>query len=157
MPSKIKECAMDLIDLEDSIESFINTKCIITNNKKDFIRRGLLFEGYRAFCNSNSQRCKPRSTLFNRLADMNIVMSRRDGYDIYKGIQINTEDEDKDEFHFDKVNLKKKKKEVDSNCDTDSEPDSDSDEDDDDESITTPIKKLSSKNKDLISSVLLQK
>lgn len=113
MPAKVKQRTMALINLEDSIESFINTKCIITNNKKDFIRRGMLFEAYRSFCNSNSQRCKPRSTLFNRIdmPDMNVMMIKMDGYDVYRGIQINLDDERNLEiFNFNRVNGKMKPK-----------------------------------------------
>jgi putative DNA primase/helicase len=90
MSPKAKERTNDLINSEDSIESFISAKCVITNNEKDYIRKLLLFDAYKAYCTSNSQRCKPRSTLFNRLADKNVELKLKgkDGYDVYRGIQI---------------------------------------------------------------------
>jgi phage/plasmid-associated DNA primase len=84
MPPKVKERTTAFISSEDSIESFISAKCVLTNNEKDYIRKLLLFDAYKAYCNSNSQRCKPRSTLFNRLADPNIQLKLKgkDGYDV---------------------------------------------------------------------------
>jgi hypothetical protein len=69
--------------------------------------------------------------------DVNLVqlysiewVSKKDGYDIYRGIQINQDiEEDKDEFHFEKIksknNLKEEESEDESDSDSDSEVDSD--------------------------------
>lgn len=100
MPQSIQDRCTKLIVQEDSIESFLEKRLKVTNNKKDFIRRGALFDLYKLFCNANSQRCKPRSTLFNRLADMKIMSSTLDGYDVFRGIIISEEKEDTEEYKF---------------------------------------------------------
>ena len=73
---------------EDSISSFFKNRMKITNDMKDTMRRGDFFETYKEYCNKNSQRCKPRSTVFKRMEDLKIVEGNTHGYDIFKGIQI---------------------------------------------------------------------
>jgi phage/plasmid-associated DNA primase len=100
MPPSIQERCTKLILQEDSIESFIEKRLKVTNNKKDFIRKGTLFDLYRLFSNANSQRCKPRSTFFNRLADLKIMESTLDGYDVFRGITVTEEKKDVEEYKF---------------------------------------------------------
>lgn len=88
MPKSVSDRTNGLINLEDLIESFIETKLVATGNDKDYVKRGQIFELYKAYCNSNSQRCKPRSILFNRLSDINVKLAKKDGYDVYRGIKI---------------------------------------------------------------------
>ena len=80
-----------VFNLEDSITSFIDSQLIITSNDKDFERRGVLFDIYKLYCNNNSQRCKPRSTLFKRLEDLKVRIIKKDGYDVYRGLKVRTE------------------------------------------------------------------
>lgn len=81
----------EVFNLEDSITSFISTQLVITSDDKDYERRGILFEQYKLYCNDNSQRCKPRSTLFKRLEDLKIRIVKKDGYDVYRGLKVVTE------------------------------------------------------------------
>ena len=106
-PKQFKDRTDQFFELQDSITSFINNKLQITGSDKDFIKRGLLFEMYRTYCNDNSQRCHPRSTLFKRLEDKHIRISKKDGYDVYRGITITTENninDDDYEYGIDKTN-----------------------------------------------------
>ena len=80
-------------NLQDSLTSFIANKIKITNDLKDYKRRGDLFELYREYCNDNSQRCQKRSTLWKRLDDLKIMTYTLDGYDVYRGIKIIDNDE----------------------------------------------------------------
>ena len=73
---------------QDSITSFLKRKIEITNDDKDYKKKGELFELYKTFCTENSQRCHPRSTLFKRLDDLKIRISALHGYDVYRGIKI---------------------------------------------------------------------
>jgi uncharacterized coiled-coil protein SlyX len=43
---------------------------------------------YQEYCNNNSQRCRPRSTLWKRLDDLKIINATLDGYDIFRGIRV---------------------------------------------------------------------
>jgi len=88
MPKSFQDRTDDLLKLEDSIESFLSTQVEKTTNKKDYVKRGVLFDAYRAFCTENSQRCQPRSTLFNRMQHLKYELSRKDGYDIYRFILV---------------------------------------------------------------------
>ena len=81
-----------ILSNEDSIKTFIDRKIIVTNDKKDVLKKLAVFEHYKTFCSSNSQRCQPRSSLFNRLEHDNIKLSVLDGYDVYRGIKINEDD-----------------------------------------------------------------
>ena len=78
----------EIFQKEDSISSFFQNRMKITNDSKDTIRRGDFFETYKEYCNKNSQRCKPRSTVFKRMEDLKIVEGKLHGYDVYRGIQI---------------------------------------------------------------------
>jgi hypothetical protein len=77
-------------------------KIKITKNQKDVIKKKDLVESYQLFCSENSQRCQPRSSLFNRLEQVGIDLSdeKLHNYDVYRGIQIinNEEDNDKEEI-----------------------------------------------------------
>lgn len=84
---------------QDSITSFINNKLVITENEKDYLRRGELFEIYKTYCNNNSQRCQPRSTVFKRMDDLKIITAKKDGYDVFRCVKIaNGENEEPSMF-----------------------------------------------------------
>jgi len=89
-PEEFKNKTNEFFDLQDSITSYIASKLIVTENEKDYIKRGTIFETYRQYCNDNSQRCHPRSTLFKRLEDLKIRITKKDGYDVYRGIKLAT-------------------------------------------------------------------
>jgi len=94
MPDSFTKRTNALLTQEDSIESFMTNKITITGKDKDFMRKGHLFDEYRQYCNDNSQRCQPRSTLFNRLSHAKWVVKKKDGYDIYRGFVINNKTDD---------------------------------------------------------------
>jgi hypothetical protein len=60
-----------------------------TEDKKDFVKKGELFDKYQGFCVDNSQKCHRRSELFDRLKEKGFLTSVKDGYDIYRGIKLN--------------------------------------------------------------------
>jgi P4 family phage/plasmid primase-like protien len=91
MPESFKQRTTQVINLEDSITSYINTKLLFTKASNDYIRRGALFENYKTYCDTNSQRCQPRSSLFNRLSDLRIDIAKLDGYDIYRGVKFSND------------------------------------------------------------------
>ena len=88
MPKEFQARTDEMFSLDDSVTSYIGNKLSITNDSKDYIRRGQLFEDYKAYCNDNSQRCKPRSTFFKRMDDLKIQISKKDGYDVYRGLAL---------------------------------------------------------------------
>jgi putative DNA primase/helicase len=65
-PQDFNERTKKMFENEDSIHSFITKVLTISKNKKDVIKRSEMFEIYKAFCDGNSQRCCPRSELFER-------------------------------------------------------------------------------------------
>ena len=89
MPPKIKERIAALINSEDSIESFISAKCVITTQQEGLHSKTIAVSGL-AYCNSNYQICKPRSILFTRLTDM-MKLRGKDGYDVDVQIKIDAE------------------------------------------------------------------
>jgi P4 family phage/plasmid primase-like protien len=96
MTTAFEERTNRLLELDDSIENFIKTKLIVTLDKKDFIRRSDIFEIYKKFCDENSQRCKPRSTLFNRFVNMKLD-AKLHGYDGFRGLQVKRMHNDEDQ------------------------------------------------------------
>ena len=88
MPEEFQRRTNLLLMSEDSIESFLKNKITRTDNSKDLIRRKELFEAYKDYCNDNSQRCQPRSTLFNRMQHLKFESYTKDGYDVYRYIQL---------------------------------------------------------------------
>jgi len=88
MSPEFEKRTEEILSNEDSIKTFIDRKLKITNDKNDKITKSELFKVYNTFCNDNSQRCQPRSSLFNRLEHMNITTSVLDGYDIYRGLSV---------------------------------------------------------------------
>ena len=94
VPETVKKRIMDLISSDDGIDSFITGRVSQTGSKKDYIRRSDLFESFKEFCDSNSHRCQPRSTLYERLDQQKIgYPSKKDGYDVYRGIRLKSEHE----------------------------------------------------------------
>lgn len=101
-PKEFQDRTNEFFNLQDSVTSFTDQKIEITDNSKDYVKRGMLFELYQDYCTKNSQRCKPRSTLFKRLDDLKIGVRKINGYDVYFGIKIkekhNEEIDDDDEY-----------------------------------------------------------
>ncbi len=87
MPHKFKIRTKELLESEDSIETFIKRFITKTNKSSDYIKKKVLFDKYKEFCDLNSQRCQPRSTLYNRLEHSGYNTSVLDGYDIYRNIK----------------------------------------------------------------------
>jgi hypothetical protein len=101
MPEEFQARTDTMLNNEDSIKTFTDRKLIITNNKSDIIKKNNLFEAYKAFCNNNSQRCQPRSSLFNRLEHLRLTTSILHGYDVYRGIKLAILDNELDQGLFD--------------------------------------------------------
>lgn len=87
MPPHEQRRTYELLTGEDSIETFITRFLKITESTGDYVKRSELFEHYQSFCNENSQRCQPRSTLFQRLSHKGLEKSTLKGYDIYRKIK----------------------------------------------------------------------
>jgi hypothetical protein len=85
---EFQEKTDEFFRLQDSITSFFEKRLVVTNNLKDYIKRTELFSVYQEYCNNNSQRCRPRSTLWKRLDDLKIINATLDGYDIFRGIRV---------------------------------------------------------------------
>ena len=88
MSPEFEKRTEDILSSEDSIKTFIDRKLKITNDLNDKITKSELFQAYNNFCSENSQRCQPRSTLFNRLEHMNFKLYTLNGYDIYRGLIV---------------------------------------------------------------------
>lgn len=88
MTKEFKERTNEILTGSDSILNFFERLVIKTNNKKDFIKRSSLFDHYMQFCNKNSQRCQPRSSLFNRIEEYGAIKSTLHGLDGYRCIEI---------------------------------------------------------------------
>ena len=91
-----------LLEQEDSIETFLKRFISITKNEKDYIRKKNIFETYKSFCDTNSQSCQPRSSLFNRLEHLKVETKVLHGYDVFREIKCSynkscEEDEDEDD------------------------------------------------------------
>jgi phage/plasmid-associated DNA primase len=88
MPQSFEDETERFLLKEDSISSFFKNRMTVTNDNKDIIKRKDLFEKYQEYCNGNSQRCQPRSSLFQRLEHMKIQTTTLHGYDVFRGIKI---------------------------------------------------------------------
>ena len=101
MPGDWKTKTTKLLEQEDSIETFLKRFISITKNEKDYIRKKNIFETYKSFCDTNSQRCQPRSSLFNRLEHLKVETKVLHGYDVFRKIKCSynksCEDEDEDD------------------------------------------------------------
>ena len=88
MTEEFKKRTNEILSGEDSIKTFFDRFLKITKNHKDTHTKLQIFETYRQYCNDNSQRCQPRSSLFNRLEQLGIKTRPLHGYDVYYGIQL---------------------------------------------------------------------
>ena len=88
MPEEFKQRTEQILEGEDSIASFFKHGLKFTDDKKDYIRKNVLFEVYKNYCNQNSQRCQPRSTLYNRLTHMKYSSTKLNGYDVYRNMKL---------------------------------------------------------------------
>ena len=90
MPTKYKERTKKLLENEDSIETFITRFIEKTDKNSDYMKKKALFDKYKEFCDLNSQRCQPRSTLYNRLEHSGYKTAVLDGYDVYRYIKCHS-------------------------------------------------------------------
>jgi hypothetical protein len=88
MTQEFKERTNEILTGSDSILNFFERLVTKTNNIKDFIKCSDLFVNYMKFCNKNSQRCQPRSSLFNRIEEYGAIKSKLKGYDGYRYIEV---------------------------------------------------------------------
>jgi P4 family phage/plasmid primase-like protien len=113
MPKDFEKRTNELLNREDSIEKFIKQFVTHSDNSKHYIKRKAIFEKYKSFCDANSQRCQPRSTLFNRLEHLKFPVSTLDGYDVYRNIKCSFDELDEDDTNdsmFGKSNESKRLK-----------------------------------------------
>jgi hypothetical protein len=103
MTEEFKNRTNNLLMQQDSIETFITRLIKVTKNKNDSCRKNELFENYKTFCNSNSQRCQPTTSLWQRLGQMQnigVTTSVLNGYDVYRGLIISeTETDNKNDSY----------------------------------------------------------
>jgi len=107
-PKSFQEKTDAFFNQQDSITSFVNNKIVLTNNDKNYIKKSAIFDIYKTYCNDNSQRCHPRSTLFKRLEDLQLRLSTLDGYSVYRGVQIKTFEDIEDSDYDNGVDKKEK-------------------------------------------------
>lgn len=91
MPLEFEKRTEHLLSEQDSIASFVSRKLEITKDKADYCRKNDLFDSYKIFCNDNSQRCQPRSSLWQRMDQLmskGIKSSTLNGYDVYRCVKI---------------------------------------------------------------------
>ena len=88
MPQSFIQRTKKIFSSEDSISTFIERRITVTKSSTDFIKKGDLFETYRKFCDSNSQRCHKRSELFDRLSELKYTTSVLKGYDVYRCMKV---------------------------------------------------------------------
>ena len=72
-PKAFEKRTQEILAVGDRIDAFVTRKLDITNDNKQWMRRSELFEKYKEFPNKNSQTCKPRSILFQRIENLNIT------------------------------------------------------------------------------------
>jgi len=101
MTEDFKNRTDKMLNSEDSIKTFLERKLIITKNNADIIKKNTLFEAYKSFCNNNSQRCQPRSNLFNRLEHLGLNTIILHGYDVYRCLKLVSLDSEFDVGIFD--------------------------------------------------------
>jgi len=101
-PKSFQDRTNAFFEQQDSITSFLSNRVSLTDDSKNYIKKSAIFDIYKEYCNDNSQRCHPRSTLFKRLDDLNLQVTTLNGYAIYRGIVLvkhdDIDDEGKDEY-----------------------------------------------------------
>ncbi len=106
---------------EDSIENFFKNRLVVTGVSKDYIKKSDMFVQYQLCCNDNSQRCQPRSTLYNRLEHIGVRLHDKQlhGCDIFRGVKINTfvkeeidDDDENEQIEKQKIEIQKLKEEI---------------------------------------------
>jgi len=88
MPDSFIRRTKQIFSSEDSISTFIERRIVVTELSTDYIKKGDLFETYKKFCDSNSQRCHKRSELFDRLSEMKYTTTILKGYDVYRFMKV---------------------------------------------------------------------
>lgn len=87
-PKEFIDRTNEFFEQQDSITAFENNRINITHNDKDYVNKAEIFRIYQKYCDANSIRCKPRSTLFKRLEDLQLRLTCLNGNAIYRGITI---------------------------------------------------------------------
>jgi len=87
-PQTVQDQTDKIFKQQDSITAFLKNKVTITNNQKHYIKKSAIVTIYQAYCNENSLRCQPRSTLFKRLEDCKLEIKTLNGYEVYRGISL---------------------------------------------------------------------
>lgn len=105
MPESFKIRTNDILSNEDSIKTFLDRKIQFGLSDKQHMKKLQIFELYKNFCNQNSQRCQPRSSLFARLGELGCKLSTLHGYDVYRGIDIKDEIEEDEKSENENVFL----------------------------------------------------
>lgn len=101
MPESFDTRTTKLVEDEDAITSFLKYGVKFTDNKSDYIKKADLFEHFKHYCNDNSLRCDPRSSLYARLMEHKMLSVKYNGYDVYRGMKINKNKEEKEEEEYD--------------------------------------------------------
>jgi P4 family phage/plasmid primase-like protien len=94
VPEAFEKRTIALLKNEDSIETFMTRFVTKTDKASDYIKTKDLFEKYKKFCDANSQRCQPRSTLYNRIDHMKFTKSILHGIDIFRNMKCSYNDVD---------------------------------------------------------------
>jgi len=92
MTEEFQQRTESILANEDSIKTFTDRKIQMTKDKNDYLKKNEVFDAYKTFCNNNSQRCQPRSSLFNRLEHLGFSLSSLNGYDIYRFAKLSYDD-----------------------------------------------------------------
>ncbi len=102
MTDEFQKRTDELLTGEDSIKTYLDRFVEKTENFKDNVKKVDIWEKYRSFCDKNSQRCQPRSSLYNRLAQMKIKTTILHGFDVFREIKIKDNEEISDQELDDK-------------------------------------------------------
>jgi phage/plasmid-associated DNA primase len=99
MTEEFKARSEDILNNYDSIKTFIETKIERTKNKTDIIKKKDLMDCYFSFCEENSQRKQPKSSLIARLEQVGIFISpsKAQNIAIYTNLRIINNEETDDE------------------------------------------------------------
>lgn len=108
MPESFDDRTSKLIEDEDAITSFFKYALEFTDNKSDYIKKSDLFEHFKQYCNDNSLRCDPRSSLYARLMEHKMLTVKYNGYDVYRCMKMrkNIEEVNNEEAYEYGVNKK---------------------------------------------------
>lgn len=88
-PQTIADMTASVFEQQDSITAFLKNRIEITDDKKDYIKKSDMMDiHYKKYCNDNSLRCHPRSTLYKRLEDIHLQLTQLNGYTVYRSVKL---------------------------------------------------------------------